>query len=214
MKTVLITGAGRNIGFLLAHRMAKLGWAVISTVRSIGRTQGPLPGTVIELDIANAQSVRRVAEQVSELDLLVNNAAFSESITGTDVLSVPLDLVLKSLEVNVVGSLRVAQAFLPALLRSDSARIVNVSSIRGQIVGTGDRPPTPNPAYSLSKAALNMLTGLLAAALKDKGIAVNSVCPSGGNSLEAAVEEIVWMATEVDQAQTGKFFHCRKPIGW
>ena len=215
MKTVLITGAGRGIGFHLAHRMTKLGWNVISTVHTIGHTQGTLPGTVIEMDIADAGSVRSAARRVAELDVLINNAIFSVPPTDTNILTVPLDLVLKSLEVNTVGPLRVAQAFVPALLRSKAGRIVNVSSIRGQLTGQADRPPMIDPpGYSISKTGLNMITGLLSSALRSKGISVNSVCPSGTGTMETAIEEIVWVATELGHDQTGKFFHCRQEIAW
>lgn len=214
MSTVLITGAGRNIGFHLAHRMAELGWSVISTVRVMGHSQGALPGKVMELDVSDPVSVDVAAKEVPELDVLINNAIRTVGITDRDVLSVPPFLVLKSLEINVVGALRVAQAFIPALLSSKAGRIVNVSSISGQLTGMVDQPPNAYPGYSISKAALNMVTGLLASALKDKGIAVNSVCPSGGKTVEDAVNEIVWVATELGQDQTGKFWRCRKEIAW
>lgn len=215
MKTVLITGAGRGIGFHLAHRMAALGWNVVSTVHSLHRTQDKLPGTLIEMDITNADSVSEAAERVPKLDVLINNAILSVPKEDTDILCVPPDLVSMSLCVNVVGALRVAQGFVPQLRRSKAGRIVNISSVRGQLSEMGDRPPlTDPPAYCISKAALNMVTGLLASALQSSGIAVNSVCPSGAENMEAAIEEIVWAATELEQTVTGKFFHHGQEIAW
>lgn len=214
MNTVLITGAGRHIGFHLARRMAELGWNVISTVHSMGRTEGQLPGTVLEMDVTDDGSVDKVAKQVQQLDVLINNAIYDPFSIRNDVLSVPIDWVRKTFEVNVLGALRVIQAFVPALIQSKQGRIVNVSSICGQIVGSAARAGNPMPAYSISKAALNMVTALMAPALKPKGIAVNSVCPSGPTTVEGAANEVVWAATELGQDQTGKFFHLRKPIDW
>ena len=212
VKTVLITGAGRGIGFHLAHRMAEIGWHVISAVHTLDSVEGDLPSTVIEMDVASDDSVQSASKQVTDLDVLINNAIFKDLAMDTDALTVPLDLVMKSLDVNTAGPLRVARAFVPALLRSPDGRIVNVSSISGQLADV-DKPKVGYPAYRISKAGLNMVTGILSYALLGK-IPVNSVCPSGGRTMADAVEEIVWAATELDRDQTGKFLHNRKPIVW
>ena len=111
-----------------------------------------------------------------------------------------------------LGALRVSQAFVPRLLKSPAGRIVNVSSGAGQLSDMG----TWSPAYAASKTTLNAITCLLAAALKDKGIAVNSVCPGwcrtemGGANAPRSVEEgaagIVWLAADAPQDKTGLFW--------
>ena len=98
------------------------------------------------------------------------------------------------------------------LLKSSAGRIVNVSSGAGQLSDMG----TWSPAYAASKTTLNAITCLLAAALKDKGIAVNSVCPGwcrtemGGPNAPRSVEEgaagIVWLAADAPQDKTGLFW--------
>lgn len=103
--------------------------------------------------------------------------------------------------------------------RSKQGRIVNVSSEAGSLASMSGG----TPAYSVSKAALNALTGILAAELRDTGILVNSVCPgwvatdmggAGGRPVEEGAAGIVWAATLPDDGPTGGFFRDGKPLPW
>ena len=104
--------------------------------------------------------------------------------------------------------------------KAAGARVINVSSGYGQIDGLSANVPS----YCLSKLALNGLTIMLAEALKEHGIAVNSMCPGwvrtdmGGaaapQSIEEGAETAVWLATESDQKLTGMFFRNRQEIPW
>jgi NAD(P)-dependent dehydrogenase (short-subunit alcohol dehydrogenase family) len=128
--------------------------------------------------------------------------------------------MVSTIQTNTLGSLEMTQAFLPYLKKSSAARIINVSSGYGQLDGLS----TNVPSYCLSKLALNGVTIMLAAALKEHQIAVNSMCPGwvrtdmGGSGAPRSVQEgadtAVWLATEADQNLTGKFFRDRKEIGW
>jgi NAD(P)-dependent dehydrogenase (short-subunit alcohol dehydrogenase family) len=150
---------------------------------------------------------------------LINNAAVI--VEGDqDILTLPPEAVVRTIATNALGALRVSQAFLPHLLKSRNGRIVNVSSGAGQLSDMG----TWSPAYAASKTALNAITCLLAAALKDKGLAVNSVCPGwcrtemGGpnapRSVEVGAAGIVWLAADAPQDQTGLFWRDREIIPW
>jgi NAD(P)-dependent dehydrogenase (short-subunit alcohol dehydrogenase family) len=129
-------------------------------------------------------------------------------------------VVARTIATNALGALRVAQAFVPHLLKSPAGRIVNVSSGAGQLSDIA----TWSPAYAISKTTLNAITCQLAAALKDKGIAVNSVCPGwcrtemGGPTAPRSVEEgaagIVWLAADAPQEKTGLFWRDREVIPW
>jgi NAD(P)-dependent dehydrogenase (short-subunit alcohol dehydrogenase family) len=98
--------------------------------------------------------------------------------------------------------------------------VINLSSGYGQLDGLSSTVPS----YCLSKFALNGVTIMLSEALKEYGIAVNSMCPGwvrtdmGGSSAPRTVEEgadtAVWLAAEADQNLSGKFFRDRKEIGW
>ncbi len=231
MKTILVTGAAKGIGYAVAQGLAALGHHVILTARheiageNAARSLNQ-PGRRVDfvpLDIIHADSIQHAVPAVSaltggRLDVLINNAALIAE--GDDsILDISLPLVAHTLATNTLGPLAVTQAFLPLLKKSDAPRIVNVSSGGGQLE---DGMGTWSPAYCLSKTALNAVTGLLAAALPQ--FAINSVCPGwvrtdmGGADAPRSVEEgadtIVWLATEAEQGLTGKFLRDREVIGW
>lgn len=222
MKTVLITGAYRGLGYEVARQLAERDWKVILTARR--KDQGAAASaklknaSFLELDINNDASVARAAKQVPQLDVLINNAAIIGD-GDNDILTVPPELIANTIATNALGALRVSQAFVPQLARSSGGRIVNVSSGAGQLSDMG----TWAPAYSASKTTLNAITCLLAVALNDK-IAVNSVCPGwcrtemGGPTAPRSVEEgaagIVWLAADAPQQKTGLFWRDREIIPW
>jgi NAD(P)-dependent dehydrogenase (short-subunit alcohol dehydrogenase family) len=223
MKTALITGAYRGLGFEVARQLSERGFRILLTARrsDLGKAAAAkLPhASFLELDIDDHASVTRAAGQVDQLDVLINNAAILSG-ADADILRLPTDLVLKTVATNTVGALRVAQAFVPQLSQRPGGRIVNVSSGGGQLSEMG----TWAPAYCISKTALNAVTCQLAAALQSKNIAVNSVCPGwcrtemGGAGAPRSVAEgaagIVWLAAEAPQHQTGLFWRDRQVIPW
>lgn len=225
MKTALITGAYRGLGLETARQLAARGFQVVITARDLEKATAAAAGLpnarALQLDINDEASVARAAAAVPELDVLINNAAILEA-GDEDVLRIPLEIVERTLINNTVGALRVAQAFVPHLLRSKAGRIVNVSSGGGQL--GDDETSTWAPAYCISKTALNGVTCQLAAALKGHGIAVNSVCPGwcrtemGGAGATRSAEEgaagIVWLAADAPQDETGLFWRDREVIPW
>jgi len=178
--------------------------------------------TVLQIDVADAESVERAAEEFSRhsdrLDTLVNNAGIL--LDGDkDVLTATPEIFETTLRTNTLGPLLVAQAFVPFLKKSDAPRIVNVSSGGGQLADGADGWA---PAYCISKTALNGVTVQLVAALPK--FAINSVCPGwvrtdmGGANATRSVAEgasgIVWLAADAPQSETGKFWRDRKIIPW
>jgi NAD(P)-dependent dehydrogenase (short-subunit alcohol dehydrogenase family) len=162
-KTVLITGANRGIGEALVKEALNRG-----AKRVFAGTRGALSDTsprvtALTLDVTNASHIQRAVGQVADLDLLINNAGigFSDDLTNIGVIQ-------EHLEVNLMGPLRVTQAFLPLLTRSKGA-IVNILSV------TSVAPFPLTPSYSLSKAALLSLTQSLRALLTRQGVSVHGV---------------------------------------
>ncbi len=231
MKTALITGAYRGLGFETARQLAARDFQVFLTARrseqglkavaAIEKAGGK--AAFVELDVTDESSIRKaaanVARQVDHLDVLINNAAIVEDAdTKANMLTIHRDQLLRTFVTNTLGPLLVTQAFHPLLSKSASPRIINISSGAGQL---GD-PGTWAPAYSTSKTALNAITVHLAGTLT--AFAVNSVCPGwvrtdmGGpnapRSVEQGVDTIVWLATEAPQTLTGKFLRDRQEIPW
>ncbi len=111
------------------------------------------------------------------------------------------------------------QTFLPLLRKSHAGRIVNVSSESGSLTNMGGG----TPAYSVSKAALNALTRVLAAELSETGILVNAICPgwvatdmggAGGRPVSEGAAGIVWAAILPADGPTGGYFRDGNRIPW
>src|SRR5207249_1349480 len=180
----LVTGANRGIGLEVCRQLAGRGMTVLLGSRDAGKGQrvaaalGVGNNTVLpcQLDVTDPDSIERVQARVAadfgRLDVLVNNAAILYD-TWQHAVDADLAQVREALETNLFGAWGMVRTFLPLLRRSRHARVVNVSSEAGSLATMGGG----TPAYSLSKAALNALTRMLAAELRDDGILVNSVCP-------------------------------------
>jgi NAD(P)-dependent dehydrogenase (short-subunit alcohol dehydrogenase family) len=147
-------------------------------------------------------------------DILVNNAGLLLDEDG-DVLEIDVQHFRDSVETNVFGPLRMAQALMPGMIARGYGRIVNVSSGAGQLSTMSDYAPP----YSLSKAALNALTRLLAAAARGHDVLVNAVDPGwvrtdmGGpaapRSVAQGADTIVWCTMLPRGGPSGRFFHDR-----
>ena len=127
--------------------------------------------------------------------------------------------IREAFETNLFGAWRVAVACASLLAASGHGRLVNVSSGAGALASMG----AGTPAYSVTKAALNALTRILADELKPAGVLVNAVCPGwvatdmggrGGRPVEEGAAGIVWAATLPDEGPTGGFFRDGRPIPW
>lgn len=226
----LVTGANRGLGRETAAQLAKRGMHVLLTSRSEAgkdvaaalRGEG-LDVIFHQLDVSNGQSIAEIVEFVSEqygrLDILINNAGIHYD-TFQNTMTADFSIVEEAIQVNTLGPWRLSKAFYPLLKMSKAGRIVNVSSSSGSFADSW--PGTP--AYSLSKAALNMLTLKMAADLAADGILVNAVCPGwvrtdmGGPEAPRGVAEgaasIIWPALLPDDGPTGGFYRDGEPVSW
>lgn len=162
-KVVLVTGANRGIGQALVTEALRRGASrVYAGTRQKYAHQDPRV-TPLELDITSEGQVRAAAAQVQSLDILVNNAGvfLFDDLSGREALE-------RHLAVNLFGTHRVIQAFLPLLVASGGAIVNNVS-----IAALAPIPVTP--AYSLSKAAAFSLTQSLRMLLAGQGVRVHAV---------------------------------------
>ena len=225
----LVTGANKGIGFEVARQLAHKSFHVFLGARDekAGRTAAEKLGkegtvTFLKIDVSKPGSIQRAAEEFSKaadhLDVLVNNAGILLD-EDEDVLEISVETFEATLRTNTLGALVVSQVFVPFLKKSDTPRIVNVSSGGGQLTDGADGWA---PAYCISKTALNGVTVQLAAA--SPKFAVNSVCPGwvrtdmGGANATRSVAEgasgVVWLASEAPPSLTGKFLRDRKVIPW
>ena len=229
--TALVTGANRGLGLETARQLLARGLDVVLAGRdddALDRAFHSLDrasqqAMTVRMDVTNPESIRSaqraVAGRFGGVDILVNNAAVL-LFENEDVLSIPLDAYRRTFETNLFGAIEVSRVFAPAMAQSGYGRIVNVSSGASQLARMSDYAP----AYSMSKAALNAFTRILAHTYQRSGVLVNAADPGwvrtdmGGPSAPRSPREgadtIVWLATLPDDGPTGEFFHDRQPIAW
>lgn len=189
-KIALVTGANKGIGKEIARQLGSQNFTVIMAARDEAAGQKAAAELkaagadviAIKLDVVNpdhiASSVAFVTEKFGKLDLLVNNAgvALEWNAEGTNI-----DRIRQSLEINAIAPWAVTEAFLPLLQKSSDARVINHSSILGSIGsaehGWSQMGAMMSPGYSMSKAALNMLTLIQSKSLADKGVLVTAAHP-------------------------------------
>ncbi len=230
MTTTLITGANKGLGREAARRLLAAGHDVWVGARDATRGQAAadeLGARFVALDVTDDASVAAAVatiEAAGGLDVLVNNAGIIGSqsplaeITAADVAEV--------YATNVFGVVRVTQAFVPLLERSDNPVIVNVSSGLGShvVVSDPDRIESSFVAlgYTSSKAALNMLTTQWAKGLP--GMRVNVVDPgytatdlngnSGPQTVQEGTDAIVALAQLDQSGPTGSFSDRHGVVPW
>lgn len=227
-KTAVITGANRGLGFGTAQALAAQGYQVFMLGRNpeqIAQAARQVPNAQgFAVDVSNTAQVKVVAQQISQqltqLDVLINNAGVILDSANHDLAHADPDLVLKTFDINTVGALRMTQAFLPLLEKSSAPRIVNVSSGMGGLSEMG----AGYPAYRLSKTALNALTTFTVADLNNPKFKVNSICPGwvrtdmGGGQADRSIEEaipgILWAAQLPEDGPTGGFFRDGQGLDW
>jgi NAD(P)-dependent dehydrogenase (short-subunit alcohol dehydrogenase family) len=218
VSVALVTGGNRGIGLEVCRQLARDGHEVILGSRDRAKGKRVANGLrVVQLDVADDASVQRAATEIDALDVLVNNAAILYD-TWARASTADLAEVHTALETNLFGAWRTTLAFLPHLRRSAHPRVVNVSSESGSLAGMSGG----TPAYSVSKAALNALTRVLAQELRRDGILVNAVCPGwtdtdmgqGGRPVQQGAASVVWAAELSDDGPTGGFFRDGRPLDW
>jgi NAD(P)-dependent dehydrogenase (short-subunit alcohol dehydrogenase family) len=160
---VLVTGANRGIGSALVEEALARG-----AKRVYAGTRQPWHHpdervTPLIMDVTSAAQVRRAADAIGALDVLINNAgiALYDDLTDRSVLE-------RQLGVNLFGPYEVIQAFLPQLTESRGAIVNNLSL-------NAFAPLPVIPAYSISKAAAFSLTQALRALLAGRGVRVHAV---------------------------------------
>lgn len=229
-RIVLVTGGNRGIGRDCVRQVAAggdvalLGARNVMQAREVATAFADEPGRIeiVPLDVTDPAGITRAARHIDRshghLDALINNAAvhYDSDQRGVDA---DMTIVEEALQTNLIGTWRVTQALLPLLRRSAHPRVVNVSSESGSLASMGGG----TPAYSVSKAALNALTRVLADELHDDGVLVNAVCPGwtatdmggrGGRPVADGAASVMWAVDLPDTGPTGEFFRDGEPLPW
>ena len=230
-RIALITGGNKGLGFETARRLRDRGIRVYIGAREPERgaeAASRLGVEWLQLDVTNEASVldaaARFAERESRLDILVNNAGIAGSrkpaaeLTGEDAETV--------FATNVVGPVRVMNAFIPWMKTSPNPVIVNVSSGLGSFAVTQNPQRFESqirmPLYCASKSALTMLTLQYARALP--GFRINSADPGytatdfnghrGEQTVGEGTDAIIQLAMLPPDGPTGTFVDRHGPVPW
>jgi ketoreductase RED2 len=175
----IVTGSSSGIGERTAQRLSELGAKVVvnsaSSVEAGHAVAEALPGEslYVQADISDKEQGQHLLDETvarfGRLDLLVNNAGWTTVVPHGNLDALTDEIFMKTFEVNVFGTWWLTKAAMPLLRESADGHVVNVTSIAGV------RPVGSSIAYSMTKAALNQMTRLMA---KSHGpVRFNAVAP-------------------------------------
>jgi acetoacetyl-CoA reductase/3-oxoacyl-[acyl-carrier protein] reductase len=180
-KTALVTGASRGIGRSIALELARNGAKVAviyqsneAKAKAVADEIAALPGTAIIVQAnvgvsAEARAmVKRVADEFGRLDILVNNAGITRDTSLKKMTDQQWEEVIQT---NLNGYFYCMSAAIPIMTEQKSGRIINISSMNGQIAAFGQAN------YSASKGGIIALTKTAALEFAKSGITVNTVAP-------------------------------------
>ncbi|MDX2081216.1 MAG: SDR family NAD(P)-dependent oxidoreductase [Terrimicrobiaceae bacterium] len=239
-KTIVVTGANRGLGLETARQLAEAGHRVVVAARSaeaasktavdIGNGASPLV-----LDVSDSASVQAAAERVraefGSVFGVVNNAGIIREFGPEGPFApsrVSLEAIEETYQTNLLGPIRVIQAFIPLLRAGGGGNIVNVSSGLGSLFNTADDQWEYRHfnllAYNSSKTALNAVTIAFAKELAPDNIRVNSADPgycatdiNGHTGVRSAAEGgriAARLATLESDGPTGGFFSDSGRVPW
>lgn len=182
--TVLITGSNAGHGLAFVEEYAKLGWRVIATCRTPEKADrlqalaAEYPNVVIEeLDIVDDADIAALVEKYrgTPIDVLMNNAAINTFRFGPMRFGkIDYEWFEEILRVNIIGQVKVSEAFLPNVAASEQKKIISMTSTGGSI---GEMKIPIGVGYRASKAGLNMAMRAYSITLKSQGVIVSIIGP-------------------------------------
>jgi NAD(P)-dependent dehydrogenase (short-subunit alcohol dehydrogenase family) len=226
-RIILITGANRGLGRELAAQLAADGDTILLSARNAdaaAQAAAEIGGDVhpIQLDTSDQASIDAAAKKIEaeygRVDVLVNNVGglfdYEQQPSTVD-----LGKVQDVLDINLFSKWRTTQAILPLVRKSETGRIVNVSSEAASLTRMGAH----TSAYSASKAAMNAFTRALAVELTDEGIIVHAASPGwtatdlggeGGRPVSEGAASIKHVVNLPASAGTGGFYQDSETLPW
>jgi NAD(P)-dependent dehydrogenase (short-subunit alcohol dehydrogenase family) len=227
-----ISGTNRGIGLELVRQLLARGDRVVAGCRHPGRAlkltelTAAYPGHlhIVPLDLDKERSIAEFAREAAmitdSIDVLINGAGVL--VSGERFGELTTKTFADTFHTNVIGPLLLTQALAPALARGRRSRVINISSEIGSLADTNG---FHTPSYAVSKAALNMITRLLAAELRPHDVTVISLHPGwvrtdmGGASAPLGVaESVAGMLRVIDALESrdsGRFLDWRgETLDW
>ncbi|EMC93027.1 hypothetical protein BAUCODRAFT_37950 [Baudoinia panamericana UAMH 10762] len=206
MATIAVSGTSRGIGLELVKQLVDLPHAQVSKVFALsrGKPTDALQALIdkhidrvthtsaaVDDDASVQQAAKTVESHLGDrgLDILVNNAGIAPWNTSGKMGTLPVELLTRSFEVNVVGTHRVTSAFLPLLEKGKMKLVVNMGTTLASITWAERYAFAPTQAYNISKTALNMMNKQYAMSYADQGFTF--VCVSPGISSQSQLRSFL-----------------------
>ena len=201
MKTAIVTGASKGVGYATVKLLSENGYKVIAVSRNLSKVSSLVSENVevYKMDITNEDEIKRFYEKYSDLtiDLLVNNAGGGSG--PTYIINETMDNFRKAYEINVSGPMYLSQLFVPCLKKSNSPTIIFITSLCGKIPfrGAGN--------YSNAKRGEMALIDTMRMEFPEYGIKITEICPgtidtqlekrSNALTAEDLAESIRWVSS-------------------
>lgn len=189
-KVALVTGASRGIGRAIAETFAREGAKVVicgrklDALETVARAIGPAAVPIV-CHVGRSDQIKSMVDEVTRelgrIDILVNNAA--TNVAQAPCLKIDEAMFDKMIEINLKSAFRLTQLVAPGMCERSSGSIINISSI------SGVRPQFEGLLYSVTKAALIMMTQSYALELGPKGVRVNAIAPG---LIQTALSAYYW----------------------
>ncbi|HYE36403.1 SDR family oxidoreductase [Methylocaldum sp.] len=231
MATVLVTGANRGIGLEFCRQYAEAGWKVLACCRRPEKASD-LNGLAVhhpsvsihQLDLGSFDQIDALAHALASesIDVLINNAGIYGDSSRNALGALDYEHWARVLKINALAPVKMTEAFLPHLLRSERKLVAAITSLMGSM---GDNTSGGSIMYRSSKAALNAAMKSLSIDLEDRGIGVLILHPGwvktdmgGSNAPTSPVESVAGLRRVIDgfgSGDSGRFLDFRgRELPW
>ena len=195
MKTAIVTGASKGVGYATVKLLSESGYKVIAVSRDLSEVSSLVSDNVevYKLDITNSDEIKKFYENYSDitLDLLVNNAGGGAG--PTYIVNETMDNFRRAYDINVAGPMYLSQLFVPSMKKSDSATIIFITSLCGKIPFRG------GGNYSNAKRGEMALIDTMRMEFPEYGIKVTEICPG---TIDTQLEKKSNALTAKDMAES------------
>ena len=174
MKTAIVTGASKGVGYATAKLLSENGYKVIAVSRNLSKINELVSDNIetYQMDITSPSQIKEFAEKYKDitLDLLVNNAGGGAS--PTFIVNETMENFRRAYDINVAGPMFLSQLFVPSMKKSESPTIIFVTSFGGKI------PYRSGGNYTNAKRGQRGLIDTMRLEFPEYGIKITEICPS------------------------------------
>jgi NADP-dependent 3-hydroxy acid dehydrogenase YdfG len=194
LKTAIVTGASKGVGYATVKLLSENGYRVIAVSRDLSKVINLVSDNVevYRLDITSADEIKRFHEKYSDitLDLLVNNAGGGSG--PTHIINETMDNFRKAYDINVSGPMYLSQLFVPSMKKSESPTIIFISSLGGKF------PYRSGGNYTNAKRGMMALVDTMRLEFPEYGIKITEICPG---TIDTQIEKKNAALTAEDMAE-------------